>query len=144
MTFHRENSVVSYTCMHPKTLQLCLTLWNPTNHNPPGSSVHGIFQARILEWVGHILLQDIFSIQGSNPCHLHLLHWQAGSLPLVPPEKPHQVHTMAIRTSAQRIAFFITMQHLSLQPINLLVLNFTLKYPVIKDSMMYLNLLFYF
>ena len=26
--------------------------------------------------------------QGSNPCLLHLLHWQAGLLPLVPPGKP--------------------------------------------------------
>ena len=31
--------------------QSCLTLCNPMGYNPPGSSVHGIFQARILEWV---------------------------------------------------------------------------------------------
>ena len=31
--------------------QLCLTLWDPTDCSPPGSSVHGILQARILEWV---------------------------------------------------------------------------------------------
>ena len=31
--------------------QLCLTLSDPMNRSPPGSSVHGIFQARILEWV---------------------------------------------------------------------------------------------
>ena len=30
--------------------QLCLTLCNPMDCNPPGSSVHGIFQARVLEW----------------------------------------------------------------------------------------------
>ena len=29
----------------------CLTLCDPTNCNPPGSSVHGILRARILEWV---------------------------------------------------------------------------------------------
>ena len=29
----------------------CLILWDPRNHKPPGCSVHGIFQARILEWV---------------------------------------------------------------------------------------------
>ena len=29
----------------------CPTLWDPMNHNPPGSSIHGILQARILEWV---------------------------------------------------------------------------------------------
>ena len=33
------------------------------------------------------LLQGIFSTQGLNPCLLHLLHWQAGSLPLAPPGK---------------------------------------------------------
>ena len=31
--------------------QSCLTLCDPTDHSPPGSSVHEIFQARILEWV---------------------------------------------------------------------------------------------
>ena len=31
--------------------QSCLTLCNPMECSPPGSSVHGIFQARILEWV---------------------------------------------------------------------------------------------
>ena len=31
--------------------QSCLTLRDPMNCSPPGSSVHGIFQARILEWV---------------------------------------------------------------------------------------------
>ena len=30
--------------------QLCLTLCDPMDCSPPGSSVHGIFQARILEW----------------------------------------------------------------------------------------------
>ena len=40
-------------------------------------------------WSGfHVLLQGILLIQGSNPRLLHLLHWQAGSLPLVPPGKP--------------------------------------------------------
>ena len=31
--------------------QLCPTLWDPMDCSPPGSSVYGIFQARILEWV---------------------------------------------------------------------------------------------
>ena len=31
--------------------QPCLILWEPMDCRPPGSSVHGIFQARILEWV---------------------------------------------------------------------------------------------
>ena len=36
----------------------------------------------------HFLLQRIFPTKGSNPCLLCLLHWQTGSLPLVPPGKP--------------------------------------------------------
>ena len=34
-----------------KSLQSCLTLCDPVDHSPPGSSVHGILQARILEWI---------------------------------------------------------------------------------------------
>ena len=31
--------------------QSCLTLSDPMDCSPPGSSIHGIFQARVLEWV---------------------------------------------------------------------------------------------
>ena len=34
-----------------KVAQLCLTLSDPMDCSPPGSSFHGIFQARVLEWV---------------------------------------------------------------------------------------------
>ena len=37
--------------MHAKSFQSCPTLCDPMDCSPPGSSVHGIFQARILEWV---------------------------------------------------------------------------------------------
>ena len=37
--------------LHAKSLLLCLTLCDPTDHSPPGSSVQGMLQARILEWV---------------------------------------------------------------------------------------------
>jgi len=47
--------------------------------SPPDSSVHGILQARILEWGCHFLLQGIFLTQRLNPHLLCLLHWQAGS-----------------------------------------------------------------
>ena len=36
---------------HAKSPQLCLTLCNPMDCSLPGSSVCGIFQARVLEWV---------------------------------------------------------------------------------------------
>ena len=51
---------------------LCSTLCKSTDCRPPGSSVHGILQARILEWVGcHSLFQGIFPTQGLNPGLLH-------------------------------------------------------------------------
>ena len=58
------------------------------DHSPPGSSVHGILQARILEWVAIPFSKGIFPTQGLNPHLLCLLHWQASSLPLAPRGKP--------------------------------------------------------
>ena len=40
---------IMYVCA--KSLQLCLILFDPIDCSPPGSSVHGILQARTLEWV---------------------------------------------------------------------------------------------
>ena len=40
--------------------------WDPMDCSPPGSSVHGTLQARIMEWVSHSLLQGIFPTQGLN------------------------------------------------------------------------------
>ena len=44
-----------------KLLQSCLTLCNPVDCSPPGSSLHGILQARMLEWVA------MPSSRGSSP-----------------------------------------------------------------------------
>ena len=67
--------------------QSCLTLWDPTDS---GSSVHGIFQARLLEWAA-----TSYSTGSSWPrdwsCVSCLLHWQADSSSLAPPGKPHAV-----------------------------------------------------
>ena len=41
-----------------KSLQSCLTLCDPIDSSPPGSSIPGIFQARILEW-GAIAFSEI-------------------------------------------------------------------------------------
>ena len=65
--------------------QSCLTLGDPMDCSLPGSSVHGIFQTRILEWFAIFLLLEIFSTQGSNPC---LLSWQVDSLSLSHPGSP--------------------------------------------------------
>ena len=46
--------------------QSCLTLCNPMDGSPQGSSVHGILQARIPEWIAFPFLQGIFLTQGQN------------------------------------------------------------------------------
>ena len=61
-------------------------LGDPMDCRLPGSSLHGILQARILDWVAMPSSRGIFPTQGSNP---YLLHWQMGSLGLVPPGKPY-------------------------------------------------------
>ena len=40
-----------HECVRARSLQSCPTPCDPLDCSPPGSSVHGIFQARILEWV---------------------------------------------------------------------------------------------
>ena len=57
--------------------QSCPTLCNSMGSSPPGSSVHGILQSGILEWVAI----SYFLTQESNSHLLRLLHCQADSLP---------------------------------------------------------------
>ena len=55
---YRQNSeCVTYACMHA---QLCPTLCHPMGYSPPGFSVHGILQARILEWVAISLSNNTY------------------------------------------------------------------------------------
>ena len=42
-----------------KSLQSCMTLCDPMDHSPPGSSVHGILQARKLKWVACSFPEDL-------------------------------------------------------------------------------------
>ena len=71
-------------CTHA---QPCPTLCNPIDWSPPGSSVHGVSQGRILVWVAMSSSRG-FSWSGDQTrCLLHLLHWQADSLALEPPKK---------------------------------------------------------
>ena len=58
--------------------QSCPTLCNPMDYSPPDSSVHGIFQSRILEWAAI----SYFSGSSDPGIKPSLLHWQADSLPL--------------------------------------------------------------
>ena len=92
------------SCVRARSFQSCSTLCQTMDCSPPGSSVHGILQARILEWVA------ISSSRGScwirDHTHDLILTWlpvspprdgtrvsclmygQVGSLPLAPPGKP--------------------------------------------------------
>ena len=52
-----------YMCMCAESLQSCPALCNPMDYSPPGSSVQGIVQARILEWIA-----ISSSRRSSRPC----------------------------------------------------------------------------
>ena len=47
----RDNTNTSWKKVKVLVAQSCLTFWNPMDCSPPGSPVHEILQARILEWV---------------------------------------------------------------------------------------------
>ena len=84
-----------------KSLQLCLTLCDPIDGSPPGSSVHGTLQARTLEWVA-----ISFSRRSFRPrdwTHVCLLHWQASSLPL-----SHQGKKWLLLWTQLNVSYFTT------------------------------------
>ena len=75
-------------CMKVKSesevAQLYPTLCNPMDCSPPGSSIHGIFQARVLEW-GAIAFSDIYCLLYYYSCscvkhfpHCLVLSWCLG------------------------------------------------------------------
>ena len=78
--FHHRESLIGQSCcrgfklgyMCAKLLQSCPTLCEPMDCSPPGSSVHGILQARILEWVACPPPRDL-SNPGIEPPFLCLL-----------------------------------------------------------------------
>jgi len=89
------------TCVCAKLHQSCLTLCDPMDFSSSGSSVHGIFQARILEWF------DMPSSKGSSWPRVRtqvscLPYWQAGSLPVVPPGRASLAAQMVKNLPAMR------------------------------------------
>ena len=71
-----------------KVAQLCLTLCNSSDYSPAGSSVHGILQARILEWVAAPFSRGLPN-PGIKPRSPAL---QMDSLLSEPPAKPYVSH----------------------------------------------------
>ena len=59
-----ENPRATAAAAAAESLHLCPTLFDPIDGSPPGSSVHGIFQATVLEWG---------AIAFSNPRAIHIL-----------------------------------------------------------------------
>ena len=62
--------------------QSCPTLWDLLDYSPPGSSVHGIFQARVLEWVASSFFRGSPGIEARSPA------LRAEALTSEPPGKP--------------------------------------------------------
>ena len=62
-----------------------MTLCEPMDCSPPGSSVHGISQARILEWVAISFSRASFRPRGWTRISYVYLHWQVGSWTLALP-----------------------------------------------------------
>ena len=62
-----------------KSLQSCPTLYNPIDGSPPGSSIHGIFQARVLEWVAIAFSRNVETWRTRYWTHVssigNLKHW---------------------------------------------------------------------
>ena len=78
------NKRIYLWCMHASLLHLGPTLCDPMDCSPPGSSVHGILQERIWEWVAMPYSRGSSRPKGraQNPHLLCLLHWQVCSLTL--------------------------------------------------------------
>ena len=95
-------------CIHAKSCQSHPTLCNPMYCSLPGSPVHGILQAkRQLE--GVVMPSPKGSSQPRNWTHVFcLLHWQVGSLPLMPPGKPKEGCTFHFYTVQNCFAFCMT------------------------------------
>ena len=72
--------------MHARSLQSCLTLCDPLDFSPPGSSVYGILQARLLEWVAMSSSRDL-SDPEIEPESSVIPALQVDSLPLNQGEK---------------------------------------------------------
>ena len=82
MAFHSASLIKPYNwvLLYCLVAQSCLTPCNPMDCSPPGSSVHGILQARILEWIA-IPFPRGSSNPGIEPASPAL---QADSLPSEP------------------------------------------------------------
>ena len=78
-----SNAFYSVTCPGWRGMcaQPCPTFWVLMDRSPPSTSCLWNFPGKNTGVGSHFLLQGIFLTQRSNSHPLHLLHWQADSLP---------------------------------------------------------------
>ena len=77
------NVAVGWDRCHCLAAKSCPTLCSPMDYNRPGSSLHGIFQVRILEWVAVSFTRDL-----SRPrVQTHISSLAGGSFTTEPPGK---------------------------------------------------------
>ena len=86
--------------------QSCPTLCNPMDYSLPGFSVHAILQARILECVAMTSSRDL-PHPGMEATPVTSLHWQAGSLPLVPAGKHQSLYHLFIDWSNNHLSLHL-------------------------------------
>ena len=126
ISFYSSVKLSSFTFLH-KVLatQLCLTLHNTMDCSPPGSSVHGILQAKVMEWVA-----ILFTRGSSQP-----RDWtqdsalQADSLP----SEPFLFETL-------QSLFYFSSEDASLSKITVCIFNHCLPYPGSKISLFQLHM----
>ena len=85
-----EHSSLSQVHCYGKSVcaWLCLTLCGPMDCSPPGSSAHGIFQARILEWGSISYFRGLF--QPMNQTSTSCVYCKADYSSLAPPGEPRK------------------------------------------------------
>ena len=114
-----------------KSLQSCPSLCDHMDCSPPGSSIHGVLQARILEWVAMPSSRSSWPSDWTTPCLLYLLHWQGSSLPLGPPGKPHAI-PLALYKHVLLLWITHTHTHVHTHTHTLLFINGIASYPIIQ------------
>ena len=67
-----------------------------SSSNMLGSEVHGIFQARVLQWGAISFARGSSRPRDRTQASYFYLHWQVGSLPLAPPGKPGEQVFLAL------------------------------------------------
>ena len=68
------SAYILFICMHAMLLQSCPTLWDSMDCRLQESAFHGIFQARILEWVARLFCRRSSQTRNQTQVSLSLLH----------------------------------------------------------------------